>query len=75
MENYIHQNTVFSRWQNVISEICKVVSKQHVKFRNHICRLETAIRQKSTLNNMLYFCHYKCKFQIHVSKFRIHAEK
>ncbi len=66
---------VFPTWQCVISEICNVVLKQHGKFQHHICSLETAIRPKSTLNNMPYFGHYKYHFRNHMCKFRIHAEK
>ncbi len=60
---------VFRTWQCVISEICNVVSKQHVKFRYHICSLETAIGPKSTLNSMPYFGHYKYQFRNHMCVF------
>ena len=39
----------------MISETCYVVSKQHVKFRYHICSLETVIGPNSILNNMPNF--------------------
>ncbi len=66
---------VFPTWQCVISEICNVVSKQHVKFWYHTRSLETAIGSKSTLNNMPYFGHYKYQFRNHMCVFRLHAEK
>jgi len=66
---------VFPTWQCVISEICNVVSKQHVKFWYHICSLETAIGPKSTLNNMPYFRHYIYQFRNHMCVFRFHAPK
>jgi hypothetical protein len=66
---------VFPTWQSVISEICNVVSKQHVKFRYHICSLETVIGPKSTLNNMPYFRLYMYQFWNHMCVFRFHAPK
>jgi len=56
---------VFPTWQSVISEICNVVSKKHVKFWYHICSLETVIGPKSTLNNMPYFWLYIYQFRNH----------
>ena len=66
---------LFPTWQSVISEICNVVSKQHIKFWYHICSLETVIGPKSTLNNMPYFglCIYQ--FRNHMCVFRFHAPK
>ncbi len=53
----------FCTRQCVISEICNVVLKQHVKFQHHICRLETAIGPKSTLNNMLFWTLQNINFE------------
>ncbi len=60
---------VFPTWQCVISEICNVVSKQHVKFWYHICSLETVIGPKSTLNNMPYFIFWT----LHISILKPHV--
>ncbi len=67
--------SVFPTWQCVISEICNVISKQHVKFQYHIRSLETAFGPKSTLNNMPYFGHYKYQFRNHMCVFWFHAKK
>ena len=77
MEKNIHENTLCFQHDRVVwfQKICNFVSKQHVKFRYHICSLETVIGPKSTLTNMPYFGLYIYQFRNHICVFRFHAPK